>query len=67
MGKKTSKDVSICLKTFQKITQEQWVQMCELEGQPTGIPVSLTPDQLRAARLARFGQPVAVVDTVSVE
>ena len=68
MGKKTSKDVSICLKTFQKITQEQWVQMCELEGQSTGIhPVSLTPDQLRAARLARFAQPVAVVDSVSVE
>jgi len=55
MGKKTSKDVSICLKTFQNITQEQWVQMCELEGEVTGEKVALTPEQLRAARLARFG------------
>ena len=56
MGKKTAKDVSICLKTFQNITQEQWVQMCQLEGQPTStLPqASLTSEQLRAARLARF-------------
>ena len=56
MGKKTAKDVSICLRTFQNITQEQWVQMCELEGQPTStLPqASLTSEQLRAARLARF-------------
>ena len=56
MGKKTGKDVSICLKTFQNITQEQWVQMCQLEGQPTStLPqASLTSEQLRAARLARF-------------
>lgn len=60
MGKKTAKDVSICLKTFQNITQEQWVQMCQLEGQSartsesTAQPTSLTSEQLRAARLARF-------------
>ena len=55
MGKKTSKDVSICLKTFQNITSEQWVQMCELEGEATGEKVKMTPEELRAARLARFG------------
>jgi len=55
MGKKTSKDVSICLKTFQKITSEQWVQMCELEGEATGEKVKMTPEELRAARVARFG------------
>ena len=54
MGKKTSKDVSICLRTFQKITQEEWVQMCELRGEAVGPAVTLTPEQLRAARLARF-------------
>ena len=63
MGKKTAKDVSICLRTFQSITQEQWVQMCELEGQPartsqsTDSQVALTSEQLRAARLARFARP----------
>jgi hypothetical protein len=60
MGKKTAKDVSICLRTFQTITQEQWVQLCELEGETTGCNLagppqaSLTSEQLRAARLARF-------------
>jgi len=57
MGKKTPKDVSICLRTFQNITKEQWAQMCELEGQPAEpiVPqVALTPEQLREARLARF-------------
>jgi hypothetical protein len=59
MGKKTAKDVSICLKTLQNITTAQWVEMCELSGQPvqpaarpaTSLP---TPEQLRALRLARF-------------
>jgi hypothetical protein len=55
MGKKTSKDVSICLKTFQNITSEQWVQMCELEGEVIGEKVKMTPEELRAARVARFG------------
>ena len=60
MGKKTSKDVSICLRTFQKTTQEQWVQMCELQGSQVGpSSIALTPAQLREARLARFGQQSA--------
>ena len=62
MGKKTAKDVSICLKTFQNITQEQWVQMCELHGEavaPSAPAASLTSEQLRAARLARFGPQAA--------
>ena len=62
MGKKTAKDVSICLKTFQNITQEQWVQMCELHGEavaPSAPATSLTSEQLRAARLARFGPQAA--------
>ena len=58
MGKKTSKDLSICLRTFRKITKEQWAQMCELKGETVAEePVKkLTVEELRAARLARFTQ-----------
>ena len=55
-GKKTVKDVSICLKTLQNITKEQWTKMCELEGnQIDQNIVQKTPEELRAARLAYFG------------
>ena len=56
MGKKTSKDISICLRRFQSITKEQWTQMCSLEEHrmtDTRTKVLSTED-LRAARLARF-------------
>ncbi len=56
MGKKTPKDVSICLRTLQKITKEQWTQMCGLEGhkvvEETKHVKPKTPEDLRAARLA---------------
>jgi predicted helicase len=56
-GKKTEKDVSICLKTLQGITKQQWMDMCELKGhQITQASTPLTPEQLRVARLARFAQ-----------
>jgi hypothetical protein len=56
MGKKTPKDLSLCLKTFQNITTDQWVRMCGLEGHKVSEEKSkvLTPEELRAARLARF-------------
>jgi predicted helicase len=55
MGKKTVKDVSICLKTLQSITKEQWIEMCEKKGDVVDSTVKkLTADELRAARLARF-------------
>lgn len=56
-GKKTPKDISICLKTLQGITKEQWTRMCEIEGNKltqSSNPKSL--EELRAARLARFAQ-----------
>jgi predicted helicase len=56
-GKKSPKDVSICLKTLQGITKEQWANMCQLKGNQiiqTSAPLSL--EELRAARLARFAQ-----------
>jgi predicted helicase len=59
MGKKTVKDVSICLKTLQSITKEQWIEMCEKKGDVVDSTVKkLTADELRAARLARFSAAV---------
>jgi hypothetical protein len=31
-GKKTAKDISYCLKTFQNMSQEQWTTLCEIKG-----------------------------------
>ena len=58
MGKKTEKDLSICLRRFQQMTKEQWTSMCGLEGakvsdEPKKAKV-LSQEELRAARLARF-------------
>ena len=56
MGKKTPKDISICLKTFQNITKEEWTAMCQLDGnvieQEKVVPK--TPEELRAARLKYY-------------
>jgi predicted helicase len=54
-GKKTNKDLSICLKTLQNITKEEWTLMCEIQGntlQTSSNQLSL--EDLRAARLAKF-------------
>jgi hypothetical protein len=32
-GEKTCKDMSICLKTFQNIKKEDWLKMCDKQGQ----------------------------------
>ena len=32
-GSKTYKDISICLKTFQNCTKDEWLKMCDKEGQ----------------------------------
>ena len=56
MGKKTSKDVSMCQGTFRKTTKDQWVRMCGIEGRTIAEAPkkNLTPDELRALRVARF-------------
>jgi len=66
MGKKTPKDLSICLRTFQKITKDQWFRMCEREDVPAvgGAGTKMTPEELRALRLARFAQPIDKGDAV---
>ncbi len=58
MGKKTPKDLSICLRKFQRITIGEWTSMCGLVGQtvtetPT-VAKKPTPEELRAIRIARF-------------
>ena len=58
MGKKTPKDLSICLKTLQSTTREQWTRMCALEEHVLGgetAHAARTAEDVRAARLARFG------------
>jgi predicted helicase len=56
MGKKTPKDLSICLKTLQGITKEKWTQMCNIEGSKVEEEVKVvkpkTAEDLRAARIA---------------
>jgi hypothetical protein len=66
MGKKTPKDLSICLRTFQKITKDQWFRMCEREDVPAvgGAGTKMTAEELRALRLARFAQPIDKGDAV---
>jgi hypothetical protein len=53
VGKKTEKDISISLHSFQEITQEQWLTMCG-NIEPCKPIVALSQDELREARLKRF-------------
>jgi hypothetical protein len=56
-GKKTPKDLSICLKTFQNTTKEEWTRMCNLEGHTvTQVAAPKTVEEIRAARLAYYSQ-----------
>ena len=32
MGKKTDKDLSICIGTFRNITKDNWIKMCNIKG-----------------------------------
>jgi predicted helicase len=58
MGKKSKKDLSICLKTLQGITKEQWISMCRVEGhnvcETLVTEKPKTEEDLRAARLKFF-------------
>jgi predicted helicase len=55
-GKKTWKDVSICLKTLQKIPSTDWLKMCGESAQvlEQSNETVLTPEQMRQKRLERF-------------
>ena len=56
VGQKTEKDQSICLKSFQAITKEEWIAMCGVEGQTIveAAPVPRNAEELRAAHLRFF-------------
>jgi predicted helicase len=40
-GKKTSQDVSYCLKTLQNITKDEWLRMCNVSGVKIGTEEAL--------------------------
>lgn len=62
-GKKTRKDISICLKTFQKTTKEEWTQMCGLVGETISEKKrKLTLEELRAIRLSKFESTKHTID-----
>ncbi len=55
MGKKTPKDLSICLKTLQNTSKEEWTSMCNLEEHTLSTKVeTLTKEELREKRLKFF-------------
>jgi hypothetical protein len=57
VGKKSDKDISIVLNSFQTMTSEEWLQMCgssPVEHTFTQTEKVLSPEELRAARLRRF-------------
>jgi hypothetical protein len=59
MGKKSKKDLSICLKTLQGISKEQWISMCGVEGHKVDDvpgPKVVTDEDIRQARLKFFGK-----------
>ena len=62
MGKKTSKDISICLKTLQNIKKEEWTLMCALEEHKLGGE-TISREEVRAARLARFSSSLQTEST----
>jgi predicted helicase len=56
-GEKTAKDLSICLAGLRGISLEDWTKMCGLTGNTIGAVTGppLSQEELRQARLARFG------------
>ena len=54
MGRKTHKDLSICLGTLQGITKEQWTLLCKLDEHTLEGEKPKTAEELRQARLKFF-------------
>lgn len=73
MGRKTPKDLSICLRRLQGITLGEWTEMCEIQGNVVSDrPIAAknpTMEELRLIRLARFTVKTPIethVDSVHV-
>jgi len=55
MGRKTPKDISICLKTLQGISQKDWFSMCGVEGRKLeDTTKKFTHEEVISARLKFF-------------
>jgi hypothetical protein len=55
VGKKTDKDLSICIGTFRKITKDDWIKMCQKnENQVKESIIPLSQEELRLKRLAYY-------------
>jgi hypothetical protein len=56
VGKKTEKDLSICVGTFRKISSEDWINMCQVVGKKLeeNIIKPLSQEELKLKRLAYF-------------
>jgi predicted helicase len=66
VGKKTEKDISICLHSFQNITKEEWISMCDIEGNiinENNIKINLSLDDLRKVRLAYYDKKIEKIIT----
>jgi len=69
VGKKTEKDLSICIGTFRKISIEDWTKMCQIIGhklednleQHSNKVKILTPEELRLKRLAFYDKAKEIV------
>jgi predicted helicase len=69
-GGKTSKDLSICLKTFQNLQKTDWLKLCTLDGSTlSNLPneanllaskpsIELTKEELRTLRLSYYEKNV---------
>ena len=53
-GEKTNKDLSICLKTFQNITKEEWLSMCKIDCHQINNDEKPSLEKLRELRLKYY-------------
>ena len=70
MGKKTPKDLSICLRKLQGVSKEDWLKMCGVTGHvlesappggagtdaPPPVPKKMSEEEVRLARLKFLGK-----------
>ena len=60
-GKKTKQDQSICLKSLQNITGDEWLKMCEKTGNVINATnKTLSVEEVRQLRLQRFCQEPSI-------
>lgn len=65
-GKKTDKDLSVCLGTFRALKGDDWLKMCNVSGSNTMIQVAETPttlEELRKRRLEYYTKKIHEADS----